>query len=93
MTETIRINAGKGYDVKIGPGLLQKAGDLAAETLRGKKPHFSQIRLSPGCMRISWKKVSDKRGLKHAALSFPRERTVKICRQQRRLWILCQNII
>ena len=37
MTETIRINAGKGYDVKIGPGLLQKAGDLAAETLRGKK--------------------------------------------------------
>ena len=24
MTETIRINAGKGYDVKIGPGLLQK---------------------------------------------------------------------
>ena len=29
MTETIRINAGKGYDVKIGPGLLQKAGDLA----------------------------------------------------------------
>lgn len=93
MTETIRINAGKGYDVKIGPGLLQKAGDLAAETLRGKKAALFTDSVVAGCMRISWKKVSDKRGLKHAALSFPRERTDKICRQQRRLWILCQNII
>lgn len=37
MTETIRINAGKGYDVKIGSGLLKKAGSLAAEVLRGRK--------------------------------------------------------
>lgn len=37
MTETIRVNAGKGYDVKIGSGLLAEAGRMSAEVLRGRK--------------------------------------------------------
>ena len=40
MTESIRINAGKGYDVKIGPGLVKEAGFLSAEVLRGRKVAF-----------------------------------------------------
>ncbi len=40
MTESIRINAGKGYDVKIGPGILKEAGAMSAGVLKGRKAAF-----------------------------------------------------
>lgn len=36
-TETVRVRAGSGYDVKIGSGLLAEAGRLSREVLRADK--------------------------------------------------------
>ncbi len=35
--EIVRVNAGKGYDVRIGRGLISQAGVMAGEVLRGGK--------------------------------------------------------